>query len=199
MRRAARKNGVGILPELVLLQETLDTLAVDLRACEHLLQDELAERRQLFPRFYFLSDDEVVEVLSLFASCSHPVRTRGEFLPRLRHRLWRKMFQGVQQVVLRDADYIYPSPQPSFTVLGGIEEEVVLMDVGVEEPQSVPGEGGSAETWLASLDVSLKARLKGLTEACIRALEEGNAQAEEDRLLSETPSQVGDNLFSFSF
>ncbi|PHJ19465.1 cytoplasmic dynein 2 heavy chain, partial [Cystoisospora suis] len=150
----------------------------------------------MFPRFYFLSDDEVVEVLSLFAACSHPVRMSGEFLPRLHHRLWRKMFQGVQRVILGDHDNIVPNPQASFIVLGGIEEEVVLVDVGLDGPQGVTGEGGSAETCLASLDVTLKDKLKELTETSIRALEKGSEQADEDRLLRDTPSQIGSLVFS---
>lgn len=177
-------------------QEALDTLAVDLRACQHLLQDQLTERRRMFPRFYFLSDDEVLEVLNLFASCSHTVRTRGEFLPRLHRRLWRKMFQGIQQVELGVGGAV-PGLQPCFVVLGGLDEEIVLTSGEEDSRQPAPEEGVGVEVWLASLDVLLKEKLKTLTRTCLRDFEKGMREQEEERLLVDSPSQVSKERLSF--
>lgn len=45
------------------LKETLDTLLDQLERCQRALSDFLEERRSTFPRFYFIGDDDLLEIL----------------------------------------------------------------------------------------------------------------------------------------
>jgi dynein heavy chain 2, cytosolic len=45
------------------LPEKLPTMVAALEACQRALAEFLEEKRSLFPRFYFLGDDDLLEIL----------------------------------------------------------------------------------------------------------------------------------------
>ena len=45
------------------LNETLDTIIEQLERCQKALNDFLEEKRSKFPRFYFIGDDDLLEIL----------------------------------------------------------------------------------------------------------------------------------------
>ena len=61
--------GVGTNPKVVSLcdiqglKETLDTILSQLDVCQKALNDFLEEKRSRFPRFYFIGDDDLLEIL----------------------------------------------------------------------------------------------------------------------------------------
>lgn len=61
--------GIGTNPKVVSLcdiqglRETLDTILSQLDVCQKALNDFLEEKRSRFPRFYFIGDDDLLEIL----------------------------------------------------------------------------------------------------------------------------------------
>lgn len=61
--------GIGTNPKVVSLcdiqglKETLDTILSQLDVCQKALNDFLEEKRSKFPRFYFIGDDDLLEIL----------------------------------------------------------------------------------------------------------------------------------------
>jgi dynein heavy chain 2 len=51
------------LVEIQGLKETLDTILTQLEMCQKALNDYLEEKRQKFSRFYFIGDDDLLEIL----------------------------------------------------------------------------------------------------------------------------------------
>ena len=45
------------------LKETLETILSQLEVCQKALNDFLEEKRSKFPRFYFIGDDDLLEIL----------------------------------------------------------------------------------------------------------------------------------------
>jgi hypothetical protein len=64
MRNAPDVTNVVEAANLEGRQERLDAMLGQLEACEKALQDYLETKRVAFPRFYFLSNDELLEILS---------------------------------------------------------------------------------------------------------------------------------------
>ena len=52
-----------------LLQETLQQMVQQLDICQRALSDFLEEKRSMFPRFYFIGDDDLLEVRGRSAVC----------------------------------------------------------------------------------------------------------------------------------
>jgi hypothetical protein len=45
------------------LRETLPSMSNQLDVCQRALSDFLEEKRAMFPRFYFIGDDDLLEIL----------------------------------------------------------------------------------------------------------------------------------------
>lgn len=52
-----------------LLQETLQQMVQQLDICQRALSDFLEEKRSMFPRFYFIGDEDLLEVGARSAVC----------------------------------------------------------------------------------------------------------------------------------
>lgn len=61
--------GIGTDPKVLSLtsipglKDTLDTILSQLDRCQKALNDYLEEKRSKFPRFYFIGDDDLLEIL----------------------------------------------------------------------------------------------------------------------------------------
>ncbi len=51
------------LCEITGLKDTLETILTQLDMCQKALNDYLEEKRQKFSRFYFIGDDDLLEIL----------------------------------------------------------------------------------------------------------------------------------------
>ena len=51
------------LVEIPGLKDTLETILTQLEMCQKALNDSLEEKRQKFSRFYFIGDDDLLEIL----------------------------------------------------------------------------------------------------------------------------------------
>lgn len=59
--------------------ETLQTLSIGLEKCQKSLNDYLDSKRNAFPRFFFISDDELLSILG-----SHEARCVQEHMIKVR-------------------------------------------------------------------------------------------------------------------
>ena len=63
MNNVANDPRVMALSGIAGFQETLNNIIIQLERCQKALNDFLEEKRNKFPRFYFLGDDDMLEIL----------------------------------------------------------------------------------------------------------------------------------------
>ncbi len=68
------------------LKETLAVLVDQLERCQHALNDFLEEKRAKFPRFYFIGDDDLLEILGQSKN------------PQIIQTHLKKLFSGIHSV-----------------------------------------------------------------------------------------------------
>ena len=68
------------------LSETLDTIIDQLERCQKALNDYLEEKRSKFPRFYFIGDDDLLEILGQSKN------------PQVIQTHLKKLFAGIHKV-----------------------------------------------------------------------------------------------------
>ncbi|KAH8059565.1 dynein light chain binding protein [Aureococcus anophagefferens] len=73
------------------IRRTLETMLDQLDRCQKALSDFLEEKRSAFPRFYFIGDDDLLEILG---QAKNPAVIQSHL---------KKLFQGVSRVVFDDA------------------------------------------------------------------------------------------------
>ena len=73
------------------LGEQLASILDQLERCQKALADFLEDKRQRFPRFYFIGDDDLLEILG---QAKNPAVIQSHL---------KKLFQGVSRVVFDDA------------------------------------------------------------------------------------------------
>ena len=84
--------GIGMNPKVIALcdigglKETLDTILSQLDVCQKALNDFLEEKRSKFPRFYFIGDDDLLEILG---QATNPVVIQTHL---------KKLFAGIFKV-----------------------------------------------------------------------------------------------------
>ena len=131
-------KAIDIAEEKVFKLQDLRKTIEEFLKIEKSLNDFIREKRLKFPRFYFFSDDEMIEVL-MFAS------QPGKISPYL-----KKCFEAIDNLRF-EADYTIimaiVSPQKEELTLG-------LGDAGL----SVGGQ--PVENWLKSLEVEMKDQIK---------------------------------------
>lgn len=78
------------------IKDTLETILDQLERCQKALNDFLEEKRGKFPRFYFLGDDDLLEILG---QSQNPLVIQMHL---------KKLFAGINQVEFnKDATQIY--------------------------------------------------------------------------------------------
>ena len=147
VKRACLEKGFD--KELKVLNEKLESI-------DRILTNFLESKRGVFPRFYFLSNDELLEIVG----CAHNIDPVQKHL--------KKMFEGIAS--------IKKSPTKSGTIeiigVGSIEEEELKLDNRFEVNKN-----DGVEDWLNNLKVRVSEKLKNELPKCSTMTKENNKDA----------------------
>ncbi|KAK9876588.1 hypothetical protein WA026_013968 [Henosepilachna vigintioctopunctata] len=126
------------------LRSVLENLQDQFSRCQHSLDNFLAEKRNKFPRFYFLGDDDLLEVIGQ-ASKEQVIQSH-----------LKKIFSGINNIKLNDSG-------ESIIAICSLEGETVPLSnvVNIIKP---------VEEWLNTLVKEMNITVKDLL---VRCLEEG--------------------------
>uniref|UniRef100_A0A183BTS1 Cytoplasmic dynein 2 heavy chain 1 n=1 Tax=Globodera pallida TaxID=36090 RepID=A0A183BTS1_GLOPA len=124
------------------LGRTLEQLVDQLGRCQRALSSFLEEKRTAFPRFYFLGDDDLLEIVG---QSTNPAVIQSHL---------KKLFQGINRVV-------FDAEQQSIRAIVSAEGEIVQM---LKPIQIVP----RVEQWLSALSEEMRNTLKRLVVDCLQ-------------------------------
>lgn len=130
---------VGALCRFPNLRSLLETILEQLGRCQTSLNKFLAEKRDKFPRFYFLSDEDLLEVVGQ-SSKEHVIQTH-----------LKKLFAGVNTIQLVD---------DKITGLCSAEGEIVKLSTPIQIDRHC------VEEWLEKLVKQMQLTLKELLVQC---------------------------------
>eukprot|EP00050_Salpingoeca_kvevrii_P020215 m.95860 g.95860 ORF g.95860 m.95860 type:complete len:4292 (+) comp8765_c0_seq1:164-13039(+) len=122
------------------LRGTLQQLVDQLTRCQKALTEFLEEKRAIFPRFYFIGDEDLLEILGQSAN---PVVIQSHL---------KKLFAGIHSVV-------FNKDNTSITAMKSQDGEVVPLKTPVKLCENV-------EVWLGQLATSMKDTLATLLREC---------------------------------
>ncbi|XP_022659262.1 cytoplasmic dynein 2 heavy chain 1-like [Varroa destructor] len=160
MRTIQRDSRVALLTNQMGLVESLTNMLDQLNRSQKALNQYLEVKRSLFPRFYFLGDEDLLEILGQ--------ATR----PQIIQSHLKKLFSGIHRVEFNDGGE------------GGLQIEAIISQEGesvrLEQPIRVVRE---VEVWLSQLAKEMQSTLRNMAYRCFchEAKEVG---------LDEFPSQV---------
>ncbi|XP_069679211.1 cytoplasmic dynein 2 heavy chain 1 isoform X2 [Periplaneta americana] len=160
MEDVARDNKVVSLCRISNLHQILNTLLDQLSRCQKSLNDFLEEKRSVFPRFYFLGDDDLLEILGQSTK------------ERVIQAHLKKLFAGIHSVVFDDEGH-------NIMAMKSLEGEVVHLSKHVRLTQQV-------EEWLSNLANEMKSTLKQLLLDCLNDIQKSNSGADPLKY----PSQI---------
>ncbi|KAH8053449.1 dynein light chain binding protein [Aureococcus anophagefferens] len=149
------------------IRRTLETMLDQLDRCQKALSDFLEEKRSAFPRFYFIGDDDLLEILG---QAKNPAVIQSHL---------KKLFQGVSRVVFDDAKTTITA---MVSASGEVVARVVDLETGVATSDRV-------EEWLATFTDEMKATLASLLANYLAALARAAVRAGEADF-EAYPSQV---------
>lgn len=109
--------------------------------CQKALSDYLEQKRGMMPRFYFIGDDDLLEILGQAQN------------PAVIQQHLKKLFQGVQKVGFNEDQTAITS------ILSSAKEEVQLLEPVMLSEQ--------VEQWLTEVVKQMKNSLKVSTEECL--------------------------------
>lgn len=124
------------------LRGRLVAVADQLARCQKSLNEYLEEKRSLFPRFYFIGDDDLLEILGQ-ATDAGVIQTH-----------LKKLFAGIYSVV-------FNSKKTQITAMCSQEGEAAKLC----DPVTITG---NVEEWLAALAVSMIKSLQGMLLNCVK-------------------------------
>ena len=149
-------------------KESLDTINQEIEVCENALNEYLAQKKKQFPRFYFISNQALLDILS---NGNNPHRV-CEYLGDL--------FNGMRGVEFESG----PTGNKLNTTIGMYSKEESEY---VPFPQKVNGGKfaceGAVESWLSSFEEMMRKVLKAI-------LEEGRQTAELWDIQGEKPREI---------
>lgn len=143
---SARK--VVAFAEIPGIRDKLPQMAQQLDVCQRALSDFLEEKRGSFPRFYFLGDDDLLEILG---QSKNPAVIQSHL---------KKLFAGIHKVK-------FSQDQSTIGAMQSMETEVV-------EFSSAVGVTEQIESWLSDLTKAMKGTLMGQ----LGAVQQGRMQDE---------------------
>eukprot|EP01049_Picozoa_sp_SAG25_P002666 SAG25_NODE_143_length_14049_cov_6.050817_1_plen_2680_part_10 len=127
------------------LTENLQVMLDQLERCQKALSQFLEEKRQALPRFYFIGDDDLLEILGQAKS------------PRVIQNHLKKLFAGIHSVQFSEGD-------KSVAAMCSIAGEVVPLQTPVTISEAV-------EEWLDVLSSQMRGTLTAFLEAGCKVLD----------------------------
>ncbi|XP_043928516.1 cytoplasmic dynein 2 heavy chain 1 isoform X1 [Protopterus annectens] len=155
-----RDNRVISLNGRAGIRNSLITILDQLQRCQKSLNEFLEEKRSAFPRFYFIGDDDLLEILGQSTN------------PSVIQSHLRKLFAGISSV---DFD----EDQQHIIAMKSVEGEVVPLKSKIRISNDV-------EVWLNDLAVEMKETLKQLLIDCISFGKRSQGSTDPSRF----PSQI---------
>uniref|UniRef100_H2M4S9 Cytoplasmic dynein 2 heavy chain 1 n=1 Tax=Oryzias latipes TaxID=8090 RepID=H2M4S9_ORYLA len=130
------------------IKSSLVAILDQLQRCQKSLNEFLEEKRSAFPRFYFIGDDDLLEILG---QATNPSVIQSHL---------KKLFAGIHSVV-------FDEQCQHIVAMCSLEGEVVPLRTAVRISSLV-------EVWLGELSVQMKETLKHLLYECLMAVKKGN-------------------------
>lgn len=142
MRDIASNPKVITLGKINNVQMIIDSLLNQLQHCQNTLSTYMTGKRDLFPRFYFLSDDDLLEILG---------QSNKE---NILQKHIGKLFPGISKL-----DLVIVDKNTKIRSIKSAENDNVplLNEIATSE---------TVETWLNALDSEIKTTLKHLIKFC---------------------------------
>eukprot|EP00796_Vickermania_ingenoplastis_P008408 gene8408-5889_t len=140
--------------------DKLKNILEQIERCQKALQEFLETKRNKFPRFYFISDEDLLEILGHSQN------------PNVIQSHLKKLFMGIHSVK-------FNAESTAITDMCSADGENVPMSVPVSITEK------NVEDWLIRLDDSMRQTIKELLIMCVK---EGNPTAE--KVIKKYPSQV---------
>ncbi|KAG7470921.1 hypothetical protein MATL_G00119020 [Megalops atlanticus] len=148
MTDVQRDSRVTSLASRVGIRNSLITILDQLQRCQKSLNEFLEEKRSAFPRFYFIGDDDLLEILG---QATNPAVIQSHL---------KKLFAGINSV---DFDEGFQN----ITAMKSLEGEVVPLRNKICISNDV-------EVWLGDLSTEMKETLKHLLRECVTAGKRGD-------------------------
>ncbi|XP_065334425.1 dynein beta chain, ciliary-like [Cloeon dipterum] len=148
------------------LYENLEKLQGQLTLCEKALAEYLETKRLAFPRFYFVSSADLLDILS---NGNHPLRVA---------RHLTKLFDSVAHLTFKDVTII--------TDVKDIASGMIAKDGELVEFQSELECRGPVEIWLGRLEKHMKSTIRQYLENAVTSYED----KPRDQWLFDYPAQV---------
>ncbi|XP_068440329.1 cytoplasmic dynein 2 heavy chain 1 isoform X1 [Clinocottus analis] len=142
-----RDNRVVSLSSRAGIRNSLVTILDQLQRCQKSLNEFLEEKRSAFPRFYFIGDDDLLEILG---QATNPTVIQSHL---------RKLFAGIHSVV-------FDEQCQNIVAMCSLEGEIVPLRNLIHISSLV-------EVWLSELSVEMKETLKHLLYECLSAGKKG--------------------------
>jgi len=169
MRDAVENNQVVEACTCEGREEQLNGFYQDIETCEKALNAYLEEKKKVFPRFYFLSNQSLLDILS---NGNNPVKVDEEL---------GNCFDG-----LRNLNFLLEGPEPYKTALGMNAKDG---DEFVEFPTPFVCVG-AVENYLCDLETKMQVSLKEILENAKEATEEWDLAKPRHLWLSDYCAQV---------
>ncbi|XP_023565248.1 cytoplasmic dynein 2 heavy chain 1 [Octodon degus] len=138
-----KDNRVTTLTTHAGIRNALLTILDQLQRCQKSLNEFLEEKRSAFPRFYFIGDDDLLEILGQSTN------------PSVIQSHLKKLFAGINSVC-------FDEELKHITAMKSLEGEVVPLKSKVLLSNNVEG-------WLNDLALEMKQTLKELLKECVSA------------------------------
>ncbi|KAM4743047.1 cytoplasmic dynein 2 heavy chain 1 isoform 3-T4 [Anableps anableps] len=136
-----RDNRIVSLSLRAGIRNSLVTLLDQLQRCQKSLNEFLEEKRSAFPRFYFIGDDDLLEILG---QATNPSVIQSHL---------KKLFAGIHSVVFDELCQ-------NIVAMCSLEGEVVQL-------RNIVHISSLVEVWLSELSVEMKETLKHLLNECL--------------------------------
>lgn len=148
MTDAQRDKRVVALLRIGSIKSILNNMLERLERCQKSLNDFLEEKRSSFPRFYFIGDDDLLQILGQATK------------PAIIQTHLKKLFAGIHNVNFDDQEQ-------HIVTMNSIEGEVVELKTKIKISSEVEG-------WLSELAKEMKRTLQELLVECLNDAKQAN-------------------------